>query len=176
METRASIAAHVGGPGMAITAAHAQAPASPPPVPDGPRYIVTYLEVMPTAIANGTTLVRQFRDAMLKEAGQSASASFHASVSFTNSCCSRLEGSGRCRRPRQRCCHRPVPRQDQGYPQRTDDERVHFVLSVSLGPCCGDCPRSPMSTLLPPQRENGTAIIFSPQIVARTQAICASRR
>ena len=33
--------------GMMLPAAHAQAP--PPPVPDGPRYIVVYLEAMPTA-------------------------------------------------------------------------------------------------------------------------------
>ena len=55
--------------GMMVTAAHAQAPAAPPPVPDGPRYIVVYLEVMPTAKAGAVKLVRQFRDATRKEAG-----------------------------------------------------------------------------------------------------------
>ena len=54
--------------GMMVPAAHAQAPA-PPPVPDGPRYIVVYLEVMPTATAGAVTLVRRFRDATRKEAG-----------------------------------------------------------------------------------------------------------
>ena len=38
-------------------------------MPDGPRYIVTYLEVMPTATAGAVKLVRQFRDATRKEAG-----------------------------------------------------------------------------------------------------------
>ena len=55
--------------GIMAPAAKAQAPAPPPPPPDGPRYIVIYLEVMPTARANAATLVRQFRDATRKEAG-----------------------------------------------------------------------------------------------------------
>jgi quinol monooxygenase YgiN len=46
--------------------AHAQAP---PPVPDGPRYVVTYLEVMPTAAAEGAALAREMRDAIRHEAG-----------------------------------------------------------------------------------------------------------
>src|SRR5439155_674421 len=55
--------------GIMAPAAQAQAPAPPPPPPDGARYIVTYLEVMPTARANAMTMVRQFRDATRKEAG-----------------------------------------------------------------------------------------------------------
>ena len=55
--------------GIMAPSAQAQAPAPPPPPPDGPRYIVTYLEVMPTARADAITLVRQFRDATRKEAG-----------------------------------------------------------------------------------------------------------
>ncbi len=54
--------------GIMAPSAQAQAPAPPPPPPDGPRYIVIYLEVMPTARAD-ETLVRQFRDATRKEAG-----------------------------------------------------------------------------------------------------------
>src|SRR5262245_52674452 len=50
-------------------AAQAQAPAGPPPVPDGPRYIVTYLEVMPTQTSAAARLVRQFRDATQREPG-----------------------------------------------------------------------------------------------------------
>jgi len=49
---------------MVMTAARAQAP-----VPDGPRYVITYLEVMPTAAADGATLAREMRDAMRREAG-----------------------------------------------------------------------------------------------------------
>ena len=47
----------------------AQAPAPPPPPPDGPRYVVTYVEVKPTPRLEAEKLVRQFRDATRKEAG-----------------------------------------------------------------------------------------------------------
>ena len=53
--------------GLAMTAAHGQA--APPPVPDGPRYVVTYLEVMPSAVAAGTALAREMRDAIRAEPG-----------------------------------------------------------------------------------------------------------
>jgi len=52
--------------GLTMTAASGQAP---PPVPDGPRYVVTYIEVMPTAAAEGAALARAMRDAMRGEAG-----------------------------------------------------------------------------------------------------------
>lgn len=50
--------------GMTVTAVRAQAP-----VPDGPRYTITYLEVMPTATREGAALAREMRDAMGREAG-----------------------------------------------------------------------------------------------------------
>ncbi len=50
----------------AVAINHAQAQ-NPPP--DGPRYIATYVEVMPSAVSDGAALVRQFRDAARKEAG-----------------------------------------------------------------------------------------------------------
>jgi quinol monooxygenase YgiN len=50
--------------GIAMTQACAQAP-----VPEGPRYVVTYLEVMPTAAVQGAALARAMRDAMRGEAG-----------------------------------------------------------------------------------------------------------
>src|SRR5215475_15377216 len=49
--------------------ANSQAPAAPPPVPEGPRYVVTYLEVSPAATEDGTKAVRQFRDAVRTEPG-----------------------------------------------------------------------------------------------------------
>ena len=53
-----------------VAPAHAQAPApAPPPVPDGPRYVVTYVDVVPPAKDNGAALIRQFRDATRKENG-----------------------------------------------------------------------------------------------------------
>ena len=55
--------------GIMAPSAQAQAPAPPPPPPDGPRYVVVYLEVMPTATTGAVALVRRFRDATRKEAG-----------------------------------------------------------------------------------------------------------
>lgn len=53
----------------AIAAAvSAQAPAPPPP-PDGPRYVVSYVEVKPTAADQAERLVREFRNAARKEVG-----------------------------------------------------------------------------------------------------------
>jgi quinol monooxygenase YgiN len=48
--------------------ANSQSPPTPS-VPEGPRYVVTYLEVSPTATADGTKAVRQFRDAVRAEPG-----------------------------------------------------------------------------------------------------------
>jgi quinol monooxygenase YgiN len=49
-------------------AVSAQAPAPPPP-PEGPRYVVTYVEVKPTAADQAEKLVREFRNATRKGAG-----------------------------------------------------------------------------------------------------------
>src|SRR3984893_18894471 len=56
--------------GMTMTSQGQPAPPTPPPVPDGPRYIVTYVDVMQTANDEGAALVRQFRDASRKDAGR----------------------------------------------------------------------------------------------------------
>jgi len=50
---------------LAIAPARAQAP----PAPEGPRYVATYVDVMPTAVSEGAALVRQFRDASRHAAG-----------------------------------------------------------------------------------------------------------
>jgi len=49
----------------------AQAPAAPPPVPAdvSPLYVVTYLELKPSARDEGAALVRQYRDASRSSAG-----------------------------------------------------------------------------------------------------------
>jgi quinol monooxygenase YgiN len=47
---------------FAIAPAGAQAP-------EGARYVATYVEVMPTATKDGAAMLRQFRDATRKEAG-----------------------------------------------------------------------------------------------------------
>ena len=52
--------------GAAAPAAQAQAPPAPPA---GARYVVTYIEVSPTAAVEGARLVRQFRDDSRAERG-----------------------------------------------------------------------------------------------------------
>ena len=148
--------------GIMVPAAHAQAPAPPPPPPDGPRYIVTYLEVMPTSRANAATLVRQFRDATRKEAGNlraealqrighlhqfvlleawkdQAAAETHAKAASTAQFRDKIKAIQNA----------PI------------DERVHFALSV--GPLEAKRAAAAVEVVthvdvIPPQRENGTAI------------------
>jgi quinol monooxygenase YgiN len=148
--------------GMMAPAAHAQAPAAPPPVPDGPRYIVTYLEVMPTASANGMALARQFRDATRKEAGNlraealqrigqpnqlvlleawkdQAAADTHAKSAATAQFRDKIKAIQNA----------PI------------DERTHFPLSV--GPLAAKGGGAAITVVthvdvIPPQRENGTAL------------------
>jgi len=47
----------------------APAGAQTPTPPEGPRYVATYVDVMPTATEDGVTIIREFRDATRKEAG-----------------------------------------------------------------------------------------------------------
>jgi quinol monooxygenase YgiN len=51
---------------LAATGSNAQTP--PPPI-EGPVYIATYLEVVPTAVKDGGGLLKQYRDASRKDAG-----------------------------------------------------------------------------------------------------------
>ena len=147
--------------GMMVPAAHAQAP-PPPPVPDGPRYIVVYLEVMPTATAGAVTLVRRFRDATRKEAGNlraealqrigqlnqfvlleawkdQAAADAHAKAAATAQFRDKIKAIQNA----------PI------------DERTHFPLSVGPLPVKAGGTAVAAVThvdVIPPQRENGTAI------------------
>ena len=148
--------------GIVASAARAQAPAAPPPVPDGPRYVVTYMEVMQTARANATTLVRQFRDATRKEPGNlraealqrigqlhqfvlleawndQGAAEAHAKATSTAQFRDKIKAIQNA----------PI------------DERVHFPLSV--GPVAAKAGGAVIAVVthvdvIPPQRENGTAI------------------
>jgi quinol monooxygenase YgiN len=147
----------------------AQAPAPPPPPPDGPRYVVSYIEVKPTAVAEATTLVHRFRRATRREAGNlraealqrigqahqfvlleawkdQAAADAHAKGSAT-------------------AAFRDKIRKIQTAPI---DERVHFALSVGPLEIKGQLggywlQRGTIAVVthvdvIPPQRENGTAI------------------
>lgn len=52
---------------MAIIPAGANA--QTPPIIEGPVYVATYVEVAPTAIDEGAALLKQYRDASRKDAG-----------------------------------------------------------------------------------------------------------
>src|SRR5262245_12986497 len=149
--------------GTMSPAANSQAPPAPPPVPEGPRYIVTYLEVSPTATADGTKMVAQFRDAVRAEPGNL-----------------RAEALKRLGQPHQRVLlaawrdqaaadtHAKTPS-----PLRFHDEilalqnapadvRVHFPLSVGPVDAVRSGPAVAVVThidVIPPQRENGTALV-----------------
>jgi quinol monooxygenase YgiN len=150
--------------GIAMTTAQGQpAPPAPPPVPDGPRYVVTYVEVMPTAKDEGAALTRQFRDATRKDEGNlrveagrriglpnqfviisvwkdQASFDAHAKAAHTTQFHDKLK-----------------PIQNAPY-----DERVHFALSVGALPASlGGAAVIGVThvDVIPPQRENGTALV-----------------
>ena len=53
---------------MALAAAGSSAQ-TPPPTIEGPVYVATYVEVLPTGVKDGTALLKQFRDATRKDAG-----------------------------------------------------------------------------------------------------------
>jgi quinol monooxygenase YgiN len=49
--------------------ASAQAPATPPTLPEGPRIVVSYVEVAPASDKEAVALLRAYRDATRKDAG-----------------------------------------------------------------------------------------------------------
>ena len=142
--------------------AHAQAPAGPPPVPDGPRYVVTYLEVAPTATSQARTLLRQFRDATKREPGNLRAEAFQRlglpyqfvlleawqdQAAADNH--SKAPATGQFRDKIKAIQNAPM------------DERTHFPLSVAA--LTAKPGKSAVATVthvdvIPPQRENGTAI------------------
>jgi quinol monooxygenase YgiN len=148
--------------GMLATPAHAQAPAAPPPVPDGPRYIVTYVELMPSQVSEGLKLVRQFRDATRKEPGNLRAEALqrvgqlHQFVLLEAwkdpaalEVHAKAAGTAQFRDKIKAIHNAPI------------DERVHFPLSV--GPLSAKGGGAAVAAVthvdvIPPQRENGTAI------------------
>jgi len=147
----------------AITgSAHAQTPPAPPPVPDGPRYVVTYLEVMPTAKSQARSLLRKFRDATRREPGclraealQRAGQTHQFVLLEAWNDQAALDTHSKAAATTQ---FRDKIKAIENAPL---DERVHFPLSVAeLAAKPG---RSAVAAVthvdvIPPQRENGTAI------------------
>ena len=149
---------------MAITGAHGQAPPpAPPAVPDGVRYIVTYVEVMPSVQKDGATLVRQFRDAGRKEtgnlrmeAGQRIGQPNHFVILEVWQDQAAFDGHAKGAAATQ--FHDKL-KAIQNAPY---DERTNFPLSV--GPIPASLGRDAVFMVthvdvIPPQRENGTNLV-----------------
>jgi quinol monooxygenase YgiN len=147
--------------GAMSAAVGAQAPAPPPPPPDGPRYVVTYVEVRPNAVAEAEKLVRQFRNATRKEAGNLRAEALRrigqmnqfvlleawkdqaaADAHF------KADAATQFRDKIKAIQIAPI------------DDRVHFPLSVGrleLEPTGAAVAAVTHVDVIPPQRENGTA-------------------
>ena len=148
--------------GMMVPAAYGQAPPAPPPVPDGPRYIVVYLEVMPTATRDAVTLVRRFRDATRKEGGNLRAEAlqrigqphhFVLLETWQDQTAADTHGKGATTAQ-----FRDKIKAIQNAPI---DERIHFPLSVGPVPVKAGGAAVAVVThvdVIPPQRDNGTAI------------------
>jgi quinol monooxygenase YgiN len=143
-------------------AAQAQGPATAPPIPDGPRFVVTYLEVMPTAEANAVELVRNFRNAMRKQAGNLRAEALQR-IGQTHQFV--LLEAWRDQAAADDHGKTPITAQFRASIKAIEnapiDERVHFALSV--GPIEAEGGGKPIAVVthidvIPPQRENGTAI------------------
>jgi quinol monooxygenase YgiN len=148
--------------GAMAASTQAQAPAGPPPVPEGPRYVVTYLEVMPTATAAALKLVRQFRDAVHREPGNLRAEALQR-IGLPNqfvlleawSDQASADSHGKAPGTTQ---FRDKIKAMQNAPL---DERVHFPLSVAS--LSAKSSRTAVAAVthvdvIPPQRENGTAL------------------
>jgi quinol monooxygenase YgiN len=148
--------------GAAIAAAvSAQAPAPPPPPPDGPRYVVTYVEVKPTAADQAERLVREFRNATRKEAGNLRAEALRRIGQINHFVL--LEA---WKDQAAVDAHFKAPATVQfrdkikAIQNAPIDDRVHFPLSV--GPLEVKATGAAVAVVthvdvIPPQRENGTA-------------------
>jgi quinol monooxygenase YgiN len=141
----------------------AQAPAAPPPVPDGPRYIVTYLEVKQTDHANAVALVRTFRDATRKEPGNlRAEALQRIGQPYQFVLLESWSDPGAAETHSKASATAQFRDKIKAIQNAPIDERAHFPLSV--GPVAakgGGGAAVAVVThvdVIPPQRENGTAI------------------
>jgi quinol monooxygenase YgiN len=143
--------------------ANSQAPPAPPPtVPAGPRYVVTYLEVSPTATADGTKAVRQFRDAVraepgnlraevLQRLGQPYQLVLLEAWQDQTTADTHAQGSSTLN----------FHQQIKAIENAPADVRIHFPLSVAALDAVqsGAVAIVTHVDVIPPQRENGTAIV-----------------
>ena len=144
-----------------LPAAHAQAPpAAPPPVPDGPRYIVAYVDVRPAESVSAVKVLRAMRDAARRAPGNLRSEAlqrfgqlnqFVLLTAWKDQAAAdanaKAAATGKLLAEIKRIQIAPI------------DERTHFVLSV--GPVDSKAAASAVAVVthvdvIPPQRENGT--------------------
>jgi quinol monooxygenase YgiN len=143
--------------------ANSQAPPAPPPVPEGPRYIVTYLEVSPTATADGTKVVRQFRDAVRAEPGNlRAEALQRLGQPYQLVLLEAWQDQRAADAHAQASATLSFHEQIRAIQNAPADVRIHFPLSVGpVGAVQGGAAVAVIThvDVIPPQRENGTAIV-----------------
>jgi quinol monooxygenase YgiN len=142
-------------------AVSAQAPAPPPAPPDGPRYVVTYVEVKPSAAAEGEKLVREFRNATRKEPGNLRTEALQRigqmnQFVLLEAWKDQAAVDARFKAPAA-VQFRDKIKAIQNAPV---DDRVHFPLSVGpleVKATGGSVAVVTHVDVIPPQRENGTA-------------------
>jgi quinol monooxygenase YgiN len=144
---------------LAATAVGARAQAPTPP--DGPRYVVSYVEVRPSAATEGEKLVRQLRDATRKEPGNLRAEALHRIGQLNQFV---LLETWKDQAAADAHAKAPVAVALRGKIKAIEiapiDDRVHFPLSV--GPVELKATGAAVAAVthvdvIPPQRENGTA-------------------
>jgi quinol monooxygenase YgiN len=142
--------------------ANSQSPPTPS-VPEGPRYVVTYLEVSPTATADGTKAVRQFRDAVRAEPGNlRAEALQRLGQPYQLVLLEAWQDQTAADTHAHASSTLKLQEQIRAIQNAPADVRIHFPLSV--GPL--DAVHSGAAVaivthvdVIPPQRENATAVV-----------------
>jgi quinol monooxygenase YgiN len=142
--------------------ANSQSPPTPS-VPEGPRYVVTYLEVSPTATADGTKAVRQFRDAVRAEPGNlRAEALQRLGQPYQLVLLEAWQDQTAADTHAHASSTLKLQEQIRAIQNAPADVRIHFPLSV--GPL--DAVHSGAAVaivthvdVIPPQRENATVVV-----------------
>ncbi|MBO0763289.1 MAG: antibiotic biosynthesis monooxygenase [Hyphomicrobiaceae bacterium] len=157
-------------------AVRAQAPASPPP--DGPRYVVTYIEVKPTTAVEAQKLLRAFRDTTRKEAGNLRAEALQRIGQINHFVLleawkdqAAIDAHFKAQTTAE---FRDKIKAIQNAPI---DDRVHFPLSV--GPVELKATAAAVAVVthvdvIPPQRENGTA--FTKQLAEESRKEAGNMR
>jgi quinol monooxygenase YgiN len=149
---------------LMMPAAFAQTPpAAPPSVPDGPRYIVAYVDVRPAESVSAVKAMQAMRDQARRAAGNLRSEAlqrfgqlnqFVLVTVWKDQAAADAHGKG--------AATAKVLAEIKRIQIAPIDERTHFALSV--GPVDSKASASAVAVVshvdvIPPQRENGTAFI-----------------